>query len=229
MANTGMTMRNAPRLFLGLVIITLGVVALLDKLGVVPIDDIWRFWPLVFIALGFARLLRPRGSPGRFMGGVFVLVGVWFQLAELGLWPYKLFDMWPLIVVLVGARLVWGAIGRSPSASPSDSSSRLSTFAMFGGSEHKSSAGDFQGGDATAILGSCKLDLRNATIQSEAVVDVFALWGGVEIVVPRGWSVVLQGTPLFGAFVDKSEAGAAGGPRLVVKGVAIMGSVEIKN
>ena len=230
MTETGTTMRNAPRLFFGLVVIALGVVALLDQMGIVPIDNIWRFWPLFLIALGFARLLRPRGSPGRFVGVLFLVVGTWFLLQNLGLWPYDLFDFWPLLVVLIGARLVWGAMSRGPKGPLPDSSSRISAFAMLGGSEHRSSAEDFRGGDVTAILGGCKVDLRHATIKDEAVVDIFALWGGVEILVPRGWNIVVGGTPLLGGFEDKSEAGGAGGgPRLVIKGVAIMAGVEIKN
>jgi hypothetical protein len=56
------------------------------------------------------------------------------------------------------------------------------------------------------------------------------MWGGIEILVPPEWSVVSMGTPILGAFEDKTRPPQqAGGPRLVVKGVVIMGGVEIKN
>ncbi len=231
MEETGMGSRNASRLFAGVVIIVLGGLALLDNFGVIQIHDVWRFWPLVLIAIGLARLLRPRGSPGRLAGVLFFAAGLWLLLENLGIWPYSLEDLWPLFIILVGGWLVWSAFGRSLHPPASDASSRINSFVILGGTEHRNNSPDFQGGDATAILGGCKVDLRQAGIKlSEAVIDAFALWGGVEILVPREWNVVVRGTPILGGFEDKrTPSGEAAGPRLIVRGVAIMGGVEIKN
>ncbi len=231
MEEAGMGSRNASRLFAGLVIIVLGGLALLDNFGVIRIHDVWRFWPLLLIAVGLARLLRPRGSPGRFAGVIFFAVGLWLLLENLDLWPYSLRDLWPLLVILLGAWLVWSAFGRGLRSPSSDGSSRFNSFAILGGTEHRNNSPDFQGGDAAAILGGCKVDLRQAGIKGgEAVIDAFALWGGVEILVPREWNVILRGTPILGGFDDKrTPSGETSGPRLIVRGAAVMGGVEIKN
>jgi predicted membrane protein len=225
--------RNAPRLFVGMVVIALGTLALLDNLGVLHIGDVWSLWPLIIVAFGLARMLRPRGQPGRWTGGLFLLFGTWMLLQNLGLAPVRLgVVFWPLLILLLGVRLVWGAVGHRAQRGPlPEGTARLSAFAMLGGSEHKSNAADFQGGDATAILGGCKIDLRQAGVKTgPAVLDVFAMWGGIEILVPNDWTVVVQGTPIMGAFEDKSTPVREGsGPRLVIKGVVIMGGVEIKN
>ena len=72
--------------------------------------------------------------------------------------------------------------------------------------------------------------MRQASIKSgEAVIDVFGLWGGIEIQVPREWSVVGQSTQILAGYEDKTSPPAAGGPRLVVRGTAIMSGIEIKN
>ena len=227
-----LTTRNASRLFLGLVVIALGALALLDNLGLVRIHDPWQFWPLLLVALGFGRMLRPRGCPGRWTGLMFALIGLWILGRNLGVIPWSLGDFWPVLVVLIGLRLVWGGMHRTPYLSANaDNASRISAFSMLGGSEHKNNAADFRGGDATAILGGCKIDLRNASIKSgDAAIDCFAMWGGVEIIVPQDWSIVVHGTPILGAIEDKtSQTKNAGGPTLVIRGVAIMGAVEIKN
>jgi predicted membrane protein len=225
------TQRNASRLFAGLVIISLGALALLDNFGVIHIRNIWRFWPLVLVAIGLSKLLRPRGSPGRLGGAIFFGVGMWLLLENLGVWPYDLGDLWPLFIILVGAWLVWGAWGRGLRPPTADVSTRMSSFVILGGTEHHNNSPDFQGGDATAILGGCKVDLRQAGIKGgEAVIDAFALWGGVELLVPREWSVILRGTPILGSFEDKrGPSGEGTGPRLIVRGAAIMGGVEIKS
>jgi predicted membrane protein len=231
MLEGGTTSRNASRLFAGLVIIALGGLALLGNFGIVHVGRIWRFWPLILIAVGFSKMLQPRGSTGRFGGAIVSLVGLWLLLENLGLWPYNLGQLWPLFIVAIGVFLVWGGLGRRMAGPPADDASRISSFSILGGAEHRSKSQDFQGGDATAILGGCKIDLRQASIKGgEAVLDVFALWGGVEITVPREWSVVIKGAPILGAFEDKTDSSKQEiGPRLVIRGAVIMGGVEIKN
>jgi hypothetical protein len=80
------------------------------------------------------------------------------------------------------------------------------------------------------VMGGVHLDLRRASLRGRAVLDTFAMWGGVELVVPEGWAVELQGTPILGGFEDKTRPPLDdNAPRLVVRGVAVMGGVEIKN
>jgi predicted membrane protein len=223
--------RNASRLFVGLVICALGMLALLDNLGVIEFGNIWSLWPLVLVALGMARLLRPPGCQGRFGGVILVLIGGWFLLNNLGIARFNPGVFWPLLIVLLGGRLIWGATRRGMIGPIPEGASRMDAFAMLGGTEHKSNSADFRGGAATAILGGCKIDLRLANVKEPpAVLDLFVMWGGVEIFVPREWGVSVQGTPIMGAFEDKTSPPPEGaGPKLIVKGVAIMGGVEIKN
>jgi hypothetical protein len=109
---------------------------------------------------------------------------------------------------------------------------RPTLFAMMSGVRRQVTGG-FAGAEATAIMGGVELDLRYSAMDGdEVIIDTFALWGGIEIWVPTHWEIVSQGLPLMGAFEDKTHVTTHGGnrqPRLVVRGVAIMGGVEIKN
>ena len=80
-------------------------------------------------------------------------------------------------------------------------------------------------------MGGCEVDLRQASIMNgPAVIDAFALWGGVEIKVPKDWSVTVKGIPVIGAYEDSTEPPAVDtGQHLVVKGFAIMGGIEVTN
>jgi len=53
--------------------------------------------------------------------------------------------------------------------------------------------------------------------------------GGVEIRVPREWSVVVNGSPVLGGIEDKTIPPMMPGKRLVIDGSVIMGGVEITN
>jgi hypothetical protein len=79
-------------------------------------------------------------------------------------------------------------------------------------------------------MGGCEMDLRHAKIHGEAVIDVFAMWGGIEIRVPDDWTVVSRVTPMLGGFEDKTRPTPdASTHRLIVRGMVIMGGVEVKN
>jgi hypothetical protein len=88
----------------------------------------------------------------------------------------------------------------------------------------------FRGGDLTAVMGGCELDLRHAAIDGEAVIDVFALWGGIEIRVPEDWSIESRVVPIMGGVEDKTRPPqGASRHRLVLRGFVVMAGVEIKN
>jgi hypothetical protein len=112
----------------------------------------------------------------------------------------------------------------------SDTNSTLSAVAVLSGVNRGNNSRTFRGGDLTAIMGGCEVDLRHAAIDGEAIIDVFAMWGGIEIRVPEDWTVIGRVTPLLGGFDDKTRPPqGAGAHRLIVRGMVIMGGVEVKN
>ena len=80
-------------------------------------------------------------------------------------------------------------------------------------------------------MGGCELDLREAHMGGEEThIAAFALWGGIEIRVPKDWIVVNESVALMGGVDDTTRPPSGPGrPRLVVKGFALMGGIEIKN
>ena len=78
-------------------------------------------------------------------------------------------------------------------------------------------------------MGGIEIDLRNASIQTEAVLNVFAVWGGISIKIPNDWSVVNNGVAIMGGIDDTSVPNMNANKRLILTGTVIMGGVEIKN
>lgn len=58
---------------------------------------------------------------------------------------------------------------------------------------------------------------------------MFAFWGGVTLRCPPDWTVILEGTPILGSFDEKTVRPPGNGKRLVIRGYAIMGGVEVRN
>jgi len=107
--------------------------------------------------------------------------------------------------------------------------SSVSEVAIWAGKQRRNTSSMFRRGDLTAIMGGIELDLRGAsTANGEAVIDLFVMWGGIEIWVPPDWAVSNEVGLLMAGAEDKSTGTQAARHRLVVRGFAIMGGVEIK-
>jgi hypothetical protein len=80
------------------------------------------------------------------------------------------------------------------------------------------------------MFGGVELDLTRSTFaQAESEIIAVAVMGGVEITVPEGLTVHVDGVGIFGGFDQKAEGpGQPGAPVLRIKGAALFGGVEVK-
>lgn len=85
---------------------------------------------------------------------------------------------------------------------------------------------------AIAVCGGAELDFREAVMAPGVTeLHIFAMWGGVEVIVPPGLNVESHGIGLLGGFghnADIDSQPVPGAPTLRVTGVALMGGVDIK-
>jgi hypothetical protein len=99
--------RHSNRHFIvGVLILLLGFVLLLDQLGFVEANKIFMFWPLILIYFGLNRFFGYRDSVARFWGGFLILLGVSFQLEELGLSHIHIATIWPVFLICAGILLI---------------------------------------------------------------------------------------------------------------------------
>jgi hypothetical protein len=107
-------------------------------------------------------------------------------------------------------------------------------FAVFGGTERLFRHTPFEGARMTAVVGSCILDLRLATVRTEAplTVDVFGFLSELRVIVPRGWNIVIELTAIFGEIDDRRDPldpPPATAPRLVMRGAIVLGQITIED
>jgi hypothetical protein len=225
-------MRVTPQLLVGLMVIGVGVLFTLENFGLLRWDhQLLRYWPAGLIAIGLVKIWQSRGGMGGAFGGLlFTMAGTWLLLEQTTVIRISFRDLWPMLLVFVGGYLVWHGVSNPRRRDAEDTNSRVSAMAILGGVARGNNSRAFKGGDLTAIMGGCELDLRQANIEGQVVIDVFALWGGIEMRVPEDWTVVSRVVPLLGGFEDKTRPGqSAAGKQLVIRGVVIMAGLEVKN
>ena len=232
----------------GLILMGIGVIFLLGNMGYLDVRQAFAFWPVILIIFGAIKIVESRDH-GRTAGIFWVVIGLLFLLGSFGIIRMTFRELWPILLIGIGALTLWRAalVRRERSclwspgpASPEGSSdanttssnSVLSAKAILGGVERRIISEDFRGGDVTAIMGGCNLDFRSALIKppNQAVLEVFALCGGIEIRVPEDWTVVSELEVILGG-VDERKAGPPKdeSKRLILRGKVLMGGVEVKN
>ena len=242
------------RIWSATILIALGVLFLLDGLGVLNFGHfLGHWWPSVLIVMGLLQLLR---SGGHRWGGPMLLicVGVLFQVSRLHVFAWwRAENLWPLVLIAVGVGLLVGrwrpAAPPQGTAGAEEASEVVDSFVLWSGLERTVTSKKFRGGDATAFMGGIQLDLRQAELApGEQVLHLTAILGGIEVRVPESWQVAVDGTPLLGG-ISQKRAPAAAVPsappdsaapaptaadapapagRLRIRGFALMGGVEVK-
>jgi len=226
---------NSFKILFGLAVAGLGVVATVDKFD---LFDSWRlaeplfeFWPLLFVLVGLVKLLAIPGE--RFSGLIFTLLGGFLLLNSLTdqVDISDLRRFWPLILILFGIRFVVRSFGDEKPRWLEVEGPQVRQLGLLSVSRRRATSQVFSNGDLVAFMGGCELDLRDARPTTDgAVLDVVAVWGGIQVVVPKGWGVDLRVAPVMGGAEDKTKASAEdAGHRLKIRGFALMGGVEVHN
>jgi predicted membrane protein len=224
--------RTQGRIFWGILLILVGGLFLLDRMDWLDFGDlIGRFWPVVFILLGVSILLSNNfknvGS-----GLFFIFFGAFFLLLRLRVFDQSVWNyVWPVAIIAAGLWLLARPGWRPDKGGRSEvGGDDLNINQVFSGTARKIESQNFRGGKADVVFGSAEIDLRSARLAGgQAVLVLSAVFGSIEVFVPRDWQVVLEGTPVLGSIESRKKAAtAAPTETLTIKGSAVFGSIEVK-
>jgi predicted membrane protein len=222
------------RLTIGLAVVFIGVLLFIRNVDPELGSSIWRWWPSAILLIGLKVLIQPPENRQIVHGTIITFVGLLLLLNNLDVIELSFRYIWPVIFILIGLAIVLHSAWWRKAAPGRDF---INLTLVFGGGEFNYNSRDFRGGKVTAIMGGGSIDLREANpVSDEIMLDVLAIMGGVEIRVPTNWQVILEGTPIFGGMANKTvsagakqDAGSGAVRRLKIKGMTIMGGVEVKN
>lgn len=226
------------RLLVGLWIIALGAIFLAGNLGWIDSRSVLRaFWPFIFILIGTGMLTQPYNRKRQRWAWVFIVIGVWQLLDKFGWIGLSFWQLaFPVALLALGGMLVWRAIAGPQDPAPdmlndSDHSEFVRTFAVMSGTELRPVSRPFRGADLSAVTAGIKLDLTDARMEGDmATIELFAFWGGIEIYVPKDWTVTSKVNTFMGGFIDKRRPTTVVPTKtLVITGFVIMSGVEVKN
>ena len=106
-----------PQVVVGVVLALLGVIFTLNNLGLADTELVFRYWPVAVMAVGVAICMQAAHTREWIFGVVWMVGGavlLAWNLSWITLHPKKLL---PLLLVALGARLIWRGPPKSTAAS----------------------------------------------------------------------------------------------------------------
>ncbi len=235
-------MNKTKGIICGLVIIIFGLLFGLREADILSFDIFFDGWWTLFIIIPctVGLITDKRNKTPHLIGiiiGVILLVRNYVDLSE-----YKGY-IFPACVVLVGIIIIFNSFSSKKESItagsnadgftvenfvPSDSADKNEYYAVFSGKDLRPQ-GVFTGGRFTATFGGLKLDLRNADIADNCVIDVSATFGGVDIIMPYDVRVVVKSNSIFGGTGDKTNKNVPADAKTVyINAVNLFGGTDIK-
>ena len=226
-----------PNLVIGLTIMSVGVVLLLDTLGIRDAGSMLRYWPALIVLFGaslVAQAFRPvdPAAPKRGNSGV------------------------PCFFLFLLGVAMFATFGFPFSADTSAAGRRASATSVMGNTSTRVTS-DVRSGRIAAVMGKSSLDLRQVNLGPGEVmtVDVFVTMGRATVRIPDGWVVDTGALPVMGSVDEErfppadpatpveqlkdgqADRGAAPAqppatgppPRLRLRGFVMMGKVEVRS
>lgn len=212
-------------LIIGIILICLGLLYLGSNL------NLWEFtiffngwWTLFIIVPSVISLIKKENMVISSLG---TIIGILFLMAERDYLSWGIIGklLFPLILVSIGIYLVFKpklnfvkkANGEVPNF-----------IGVFSGCEEKIND-KFKGATCIAVFGGVDLDLTNAEIKEDIIIDCVAIFGGIDIKLPENINLKSEGISILGGasnkylYKEKSK-----NPTVYINHVSIFGGTDLK-
>ena len=230
-------MKKFSNIIWGLILIAIGLIFSLNTLGLTNINlffDGW--WTLIIIIPCLIGLIKGEEIAANITCiciGVALLLGCQNIISFSTL--LKLFV--PVVIILIGLSLLFkDTFKRNTKKMINELNSKRNPSennycTTFSGQDISFDGRQFNGGEFTAVFGGIKLDLSNALINENVVINVSATFGGIDVFVPDDVNVKTSATCIFGGISDKRKNKPKKNEAtntVYITGTCLFGGVDIK-
>lgn len=228
-------MKNFGRILWGVVLVVVGVILALNAFDITNINIFFDGWWTLFIIVPcFITLFNPaQDKTGNIIG---IIIGVLLLLYCQDVINFDI--VWkliiPIILVIIGLSFIFkNSIGNNISRKIKElnekNNKELNEYAStFSGQKLDFSKEEFNGAELSAVFGGLDLDLTKAIIKNDVVITSSAIFGGIDIKVPRDVNVKVNSTSIFGGVDSKVQNSDDNKITIYINATCLFGGVEIK-
>lgn len=224
-------MNKFTSLLWGLVLVVVGVILGCNTLGLTNIDIFFNGWWTLFIIVPcFIGLFNDTDKTGSIIG---ILIGIFLLLCCQDILSFEIF--WklliPAILVIIGLSIIFKDVfnkkisNQIKKLNNNKTGSYCSTFS----SQKINIDDEFTGTDITAVFGEVTIDLRNAKINEDVVINTSSIFGGIDLFIPENINIKIKSTSIFGGVDDKRKTKNNDSKYTIyINSTCLFGGVDIK-
>lgn len=223
-------MKRTNNILWGIVLIAVGLIFGLNALEITNLNiffDGW--WTLFIIVPSFIDLLTTQSKTGAIVG---LVIGIFLLLAcqELIDFTLVLKLIVPIIIIIVGISLIFkDTINRKvkQEIKKLNQKSKNEYYATFS-TQRINIEDEFSNTELNAIFGGLTLDLTNAEIKEDIVINANAIFGGITIYTRKDINIKISSTPVFGGISNEIKNTSENKITVYINATAVFGGIEIK-
>ena len=224
-------MKKYKNIVYGIMLILSGIIIALISLDIIHTNLLFKgWWTLVIIIPSIIGLLFDDDKLGNLIS---LIIGILLLLGVRNIIDYKiLLKLFvPILLVTVGLSLILKNILESKKTLQIKELNKVkdNTKDIFAtlSNENKKIIGEFKGISIDAVFSNVELDLREAEIKKDQVINVSTIFSGVTILTNNNIKVIVKSDSLFGGvsnhIEEKDDAKA-----IYINASCLFGGVEIK-
>ncbi|MBE9467385.1 MAG: hypothetical protein IMY72_03570 [Bacteroidetes bacterium] len=230
---------------IGILFVFVGAVILGNRMDYISnnLFHIIISWQALLIGLGIMQLTSNKNSFG---GVILIIIGTIFILPKVMPMPMGYGNMtFPGVLIIVGVLIIFRSAIFPKSISHHDfhrrfegnemdlSNDFVNEKCVFGEIKLNVISKQFKGGKIEAVFGGGKINLLNAELSTEGknVLEVDLVFGGIDLIVPHDWNIVIKTNSILGGFSEKRNLyrnDIDPAKELIIVGNTIFGGGNIK-
>lgn len=222
-------MKNLNKIILGLLFVVVGVIVLLNSLGVTNINFFFKGWWTLFIIV--PSIIGIIYDDDKTDNIVCLVIGVLLLLMVRDVLSFDLLVklLLPLVLIIIGLSIIFKeTITSKISKKVSEKNENLEQITATFGEQKIKVEKKFLGSNIDSVFGNVKLDLREATFDKETIIKATAIFGGITIRLPKGLSVQIKTTPIFGSVDNNYSNDKTSDKVIYIETLALFGGINIK-
>lgn len=194
---------------------------------------LWSFWPLLILIPSISSLIRKGIQFSNLLG---IFVGSSFMLCSMDIISGELLSRLfvPIVLIIIGICILFRNTfsEKKPSSDATQrmyDSSTPEYSAIFSSSKTIYPNDTFNGTQINSIFGSVELNLRDAIITQDVVINCTCIFAGVDLRVPANVNVNVSSVPIFGGVSNKAnDINDLNAPTIFVNATCMFGGIDIR-
>ena len=224
-------MKKTSNIMWGIVLIIVGIIFGLNSLDIAEINlffDGW--WTLFIIVPCFIDLFKEKNKTGNIIG---LLIGVLLLLACRDIISFEI--IWklafPTILIILGLSIIFKDVLNNKikeEMSKIKKTNQKEYCAIFSGQDI-TIEDEFTGCELSAVFGGLKLDLTNAKLKGDVVINASSIFGGIDILIPENIQVKIISNSVFGGAADnRKQNNKESKVTIYINATCVFGGLDIK-